>query len=139
MFLDDAARIVDLALATWHGLAVHQFDQHGDMAGLDHVEQVFARPPQQAADDAEADQAAERRAASAAATDLAEQRAEAATDADGEDVGERDADVDDEAQQQERRRAREQAQDLSGFEVDHGSHRWVGVVGRGYRKRPTVR
>ena len=44
MLLDDVSRIVNLAFPGRDLATIEQFDQHGDVPGLDQIKQVLARP-----------------------------------------------------------------------------------------------
>ena len=119
---DDLGGVVDLPLPLRHAATVEQFDQHGDVAGLDDVEDVFAQEIDGARCNAEAEDPApgHRPGPEIAITEGTDSPTDSDPDAGYQHVGDRDSGVDDDPEDDERRRLRHQAERAADREIPHG-------------------
>jgi hypothetical protein len=121
----DLPRIGDLPLPAWHFAALDQMHQDGDVAGFEHIEEIFADPVDGDRHDAKpADRTpeSERRVRVRVAGNIADAVADHTARARGGDVGDGDAEEDKHAEQDEREGPGHQAERVADAEIPHENH-----------------
>src|SRR5690606_18393714 len=117
----DRTAVIDLRPAIGHWSAVDEFNQHGNVAGLDDVEDILACPVHDGRDNTETDGTAPegRGGLEPRITEGTNAEANAGAGTRDQDIGERDAEIDGKAQQDERHGLNHHPERAADAEIPH--------------------